>query len=186
MLVVVVLLVVLLVLLPVVLLVVVVTTSTLASQVAAMWVILVSPPPPPSPSVRKRGEGRSTGWKDGETVVGEDEGGRSRPHAPLAVSPALRSVPEERRRRVWLPPAAIWVGLIPAVVSDDGRVTGCGVETSSWWPRPSCPEPLEPRAWRRNMLVCACALGEVKEPVSEVVKVTSECVCSQYGYLPPN
>jgi hypothetical protein len=39
------------------------------------------------------------------------------------------------------------------VVSEGGRGTGWGAEMSSLWFRPSWPEPLEPRAWRRSIVV---------------------------------
>jgi hypothetical protein len=103
--------------------------------------------------------GRVMGWKwavslssDAAAVVGVIW-----PQAPVVWSPLLRRSPEEKRRRVWLPPAAMWVsfgGRVDVlVVSEGGRGTGWGAEMSSLWFRPSWPEPLEPRAWRRSIVV---------------------------------
>jgi hypothetical protein len=79
------------------------------------------------------------------------------PQAPVVWSPLLRMSPEEKRRRVWLPPAAMWVsfggGVEVVVVREEGRGTGWGSEMSSLWFRPSWPEPLDPKARRRSMVI---------------------------------
>lgn len=45
---------------------------------------------------------------------------------------------------MWFPPAAIWATELGRVEEGWGVKTREGEETSSWWERPSWPEPLEP------------------------------------------
>lgn len=113
------------------------------SHVAAQCVILGGAGA--AVSVVEEGGVKMTGLK----CVDWEGGLESRPRAPWVVSPALRSVPGDVRRRVWFPPALMVTG--PGLVEGSKEVlwkrTCLGTETSSLWPIPSWPEPLEPIAY---------------------------------------
>src|SRR5271163_2518163 len=69
-------------------------------------------------------------------------------HCPNSLLPAAKTAPEAKSTSVWFPPATT------LTISSSGsrrwneeassKMQGCGDETSSWWPMPSWPDPLEP------------------------------------------
>lgn len=121
------------------------------SQVAAQWVILRGGSASAAEVVVEvvgvgevEGLVKMTGLKCVDCEGGLD----SRPRAACEESPALRSAPEDVSRRVWFPPARMVTG--PGLVEglkEESKRTCLGTETSSLWPIPSCPEPLEPIAY---------------------------------------